>query len=394
MRCRVVSVPTPDPEPIPVVPAPAMTAVVAPAPATTPADWRLSSTPSGSPRLQGTYSDHLDCSALLAAVAGAPGLDPVYLERARALLPELVDPAKIKRFLNALSDAGVVVDIVRIASRSRRCPSCGDDDLIHIDNLGHARLTCPSCSATVADEMPLTVYSGSMNGLGGTGAGCASAGPGESGTGGGGDGDNTITSSSNEHSSSEDRDIFTKCWMCIHGEQNPKLPPDLFDRLDAYFARIGVPSGAEVRAQPVVVNMVGEQSKAGTSAELLHKAFKALQKDLKGQTNSLYSDEFYVRHVYWGWPLPNARPFKERVFRNYARTAAVYDQIPGARATSLNAWFWLFQELRGAGFVISASLFNLPETGKIREWHVEIRKEMCRLASLDGDVPIPFFPTT
>ena len=303
-------------------------------------------------------------------------------------LEDLVDTWKTERDLATLARyfrqcrfAGVTVDVLSELTYQRPCPACPGGQLERHD--GHGTVVCNVCRMSVVDNTPVVMYSGSMNGLGGTGPGCSS-GP----TVGDGSGDfGSTSSSSGDHSSGEDRDNFTRAWLAMHGMQNPKLPPDLFEQLDAYFIRDGRPSGEQVRAQPVIINMYGEQAKEGTSVEALHTALKSFK--LK---QSCYADEFYIRHVYWGWPLPNAFHVRERVFRNYDRTRAVYPFVDGARESSPNASYWLYQELRAAGYEISDHLFSLVRTANILEWHDHIRRQMCILASQDGDEPIEFFP--
>lgn len=271
----------------------------------------------------------------------------------------------------------VEVDIICTPTQAKLCPSCNKPIQ---QRHGESRSVCYQCNITMVDATPITVYSGSMNGLGGTSVGCSNNGSNAT------DGYFDTTSSSSDHTFGEERGNFQRAWDAVHG-RNAKIPEDTFTRLDAYFAREGGKTGEEIRKQPVIINMYGEEAKEGTSVEGLHKALKALRL-------SVYVDEFYIRHAYWGWPLPNAESVKERVFINYERMRRVYPMVEESRESSgLNAMYWMYQCLRGAGFKISPHLFNLVETPKIREWHERVCKRMCELASQDGDVPIPFFPT-
>jgi hypothetical protein len=338
-------------------------------------------------RLAGRHESGFDAS-VLEGVLTHPQVAAVLTESHRAKCleiahrPGLADLVRTIRFFDCLEDESrIVVDVIRVAVQKKTCPTC------HVEFAsGQGKLTCLECGEVVLDATPVTLFSGNMNGLGGTSIGCASN---RSNDGGGGAGDYDAGScvSSSENSNTDEHNTFRKAWDAMHGTHKPRLPVDFFDQLDVYFTRQGRPTGAQVRAQPVIINLYGEQAKEGTSVEALHRALKSLQL-------AFYADEFYIRYVYWGWPLPDASSVRERVFRNYERTRKVYPLIPGARETSkLNAWYWLYQELRGAGFEISPHLFNLVGTEKIREWHDRIREQMCILASQDGDEPIPFFPT-
>jgi len=348
-------------------------------------------------RVKGKYSDNLDISTLCDEIAERLRDDEREKFR-QCALPHLrahassVDKIErdraISRFMRCCEDF-IDVDLIRIAQRTSECPNCGGEmdrlDAVESRALAHVAdgtasnsglIHCAGCKVQMVDTSPITNYGVSSNRLGGVFMSNAGSGDGAEGF------DRAVVS---DHSSYDDRDTFMRAWLAYHGRHNPKLPEDLFRRLDEYFTSIGMLTGEEYRAMPLCENRYGELVKKGTSVERLGNALKALKLPL-------YIDQFYIRHVYWGWPLPDATPFQERVFQNYDRTQRVYALIKGPRGSSLNAQYRLYQELRAAGHACDPHTFDLVTTEKIRETHEHIRKQMCELASRDGGVPIPFFP--
>lgn len=300
-------------------------------------------------------------------------------------------------YFDVLSDF-VSIEIIRLSKRVPTCPTCcceleyidavemnemiGEQESTPAGASAAALAICRMCKVARMDSTPIMNHnssSGGTLGLGGT-LSCSS-----NGGGGDGDGERAVVS---DHCPYDDRDNFTKTWQAYHGMHNPKIPPDLFDRLDTFFVMNGLKTGEEYRAMPVVKNRYNEEIKAGTSVEWLSRALKEL-------SIPLYIDQFYIRHVYWGWPLPNQLHLQEIVFKNYDRTQAVNKHIKKKRHSALNAWYRLYQELKGAGAgpEVHIHTFNLVTTEKIRVEHDEIREDMCRLASLDGGPPIKFFST-
>lgn len=360
-------------------------------------------------RIRGQFSDDLDIPSLCEDIADRIPGDQLArfaeavgdtLDEYKALMDESPRSqgwasrrdAVVSEFLSVCEEF-VEVDLVRIMTRRSLCPGCGlemqrldaveanvvrgtpsECGVAHNTNM----LYCSACNVEIVDRSPITNYGASSNRLGGVFLSGAGAGSGD-----GGEGSERAVVS--DHSSYNDLDTFTRAWLAYHGRHNPKLPSNLFQLLDEYFTKQGMKTGAEYRASPLITNRYGERVKEGTSVERMRDALKALEMPL-------YIDEFYIRHVYWGWPLPDATAFQELVFKNYDRTQRVFPLVKEARKSSLNAWYRLYQELRAAGHECHPHTFNLVTTDKIRQWHDRVRSKMCELANRDGGVEIPFFP--
>jgi hypothetical protein len=361
-------------------------------------EWRVECV-DGRVRIMGSYNEDLDLYGIMDDVSKY--IDPAYAEVMRSDLGELASKKTdmtggeceeiIFYFLDGLKDYIDEVSIVQVVPHRRlTCLICGDRmtelDMIqtHVesfslyDNGISSVAKCNSCGTLMTDNVPIVNYGPSMSGLGGTLS--SSMGGGRS------DGSDSVERAVvSDHNSYDDKDNFTKAWRAFHGMHNPKLPEDLFEKLDEYFVLNGLKTGAEYRAMPLVTNIYGEKVKEGTSSKRMFEALRAIG-------YPLYLDMFYIRNVYWGWPLPNALHLKEIVFRNYDRTQNVYKYLKGTRKSSLNAQYRLYQELRAAGYKCSHQSFNIVETGKILALHDEVRREMCRLASQDGGGVIEFFP--
>lgn len=87
---------------------------------------------------------------------------------------------------------------------------------------------------------------------------------------------------------------FLKAFKRYQGLEHHKIPNSLYQELDAYFTKLGYPTGEEIRQLPL-----DSQGRRGpTNRYLLRKALFDL-----GYTR-YYEDIGYIAKIYWDWSLP------------------------------------------------------------------------------------------
>ncbi len=176
----------------------------------------------------------------------------------------------------------------------------------------------------------------------------------------------------------DDRDNFYKALLRYQGKQQNRLPDNLKDVLDKYFASFGLPVSEEVRKMPL--NSDGK-TRGATTREMIYRA-------LYETGNAVYYEDVnLICHLYWGWVLPDVSHLEEIIMDDYDRTQKIYEKIPKHRKSNLNTQYRLFKHLQARGWPCSISDFKIVKTREILEYHDATWEIMATEAGL------PFIPT-
>lgn len=176
----------------------------------------------------------------------------------------------------------------------------------------------------------------------------------------------------------DDRETFYRRLLRFQGKQSNKLPlPHLFEALDRYFLRLGLPGGEQVRALP----HLADGTKPGTSCAMM---IKALQEE---GFADCYDDRNLVMHLYWGWNLPDISHLEERIMQDYDSTQKVFERLKKGKKSSINGEFRQFKHLELVGYPCNESMFRIIKTRDTLERTEETWRQMCEGAGL------PFIPT-
>jgi uncharacterized Zn finger protein (UPF0148 family) len=106
-----------------------------------------------------------------------------------------------------------------------------------------------------------------------------------------------------------------------------------------------------------------------------------------------YPDINYIMHMYIGTPLPDYSVYKEQVLEKYTAFLQVYDQIPKARTSALNAQYTIHKILQLLGCKTSPGDFKMTKGYETLCEYERIWKEACtRLGGADHGWPfVPSF---
>jgi len=174
------------------------------------------------------------------------------------------------------------------------------------------------------------------------------------------------------HSGYENSGNFEKKMARKQGKLHSDIPPNLFEKLDAYFVSQGYKTGEEIRAQECLPN--GE--KKGTSLEILTKALSSIK------MSNLYGDSDYICHVYWGWTLLNFEEYEKDLVDLYHRTQNVYNSMESkSREAALNTEVRLYLQLLSLGFKVDRSRFRFQESQDSLEFHQKAWSYMCAMTN-------------
>lgn len=164
----------------------------------------------------------------------------------------------------------------------------------------------------------------------------------------------------------EDRSTFIRAFERAQGQKIGKIPEKLYEMLDEYFLRKGIPEGKKIKEYPTLPN--GKKPK--TSVDLLSEA-------LSSTGNAAYYDSIpMIAHVYWGWELPNLSEYREGVISDYDATQKVYEEIK-ERESSLNVQIRLYLHLRARDYPCDWSDFKILTSRESLEYHHRMWKIMC-----------------
>lgn len=171
----------------------------------------------------------------------------------------------------------------------------------------------------------------------------------------------------------DDRETFYRRLLRFQGKQSNKLPlPQLFEALDRYFSRLGLPTGEQVRALP----HLPDGTKPGTSCAMM---IKALQEE---GFADCYDDRNLVMHLYWGWTLPDISHLEEQIMQDYDATQKVFERLKKGKKSSINGEYRQFKHLELVGYPCDESMFRIIKTRDTLERTEETWRQMCEGAGL------------
>jgi len=156
----------------------------------------------------------------------------------------------------------------------------------------------------------------------------------------------------------KDRETFIKNLARVTGTCVDKIPPNLYEQLDKFFAEKGFYSGAQIRAMPHLPN----GKKPHTSVELLNSALSATS------NAEFYRSHFSIAHQYWGWKLWDLSAIHEGLIEDYDKTQLVHNVIK-ERDSSLNINIRTYWHLRARGFPCQPTDFKWPITPESLKYH-------------------------
>lgn len=198
--------------------------------------------------------------------------------------------------------------------------------------------------------------------------------------------DSTRTSSNNKNDY-EDRENFYKTAIRFACKQSKTFHVKLEEDLDEHFSRNGIPSGEEVRSQPLI-----KGRKKGVNFQMMVKALTTLSKPIKPELayRSVYSDYYediwLIMHTYWGFDAHDIMPLIPRLMEIYDDTQDVYNSMTlverGGRDASPNTQFRLLVELLAVGYPCTKADFKLQIQQDSLENHQRVWKIMCYRAGL------------
>jgi hypothetical protein len=182
----------------------------------------------------------------------------------------------------------------------------------------------------------------------------------------------------NNNTDDESIDNFLRAFIRYQGLQPDHPDDELYDELDAYFARHDRPSGDEIKALPL--NSRGRRG--DTDHKMLWNALSQIGH------SEYYEDANLIGHVYWGWTLPNVMHLKERIIDKYNKTQKVFYQIPAeerGRNSSLGTQYRLWRHLQLEGHECYMDEFKIAENPESVRLHNKLWRLMCEGTS-DPDI--------
>lgn len=173
------------------------------------------------------------------------------------------------------------------------------------------------------------------------------------------------TSLRNEYS---DFGNFWKTLRRYQGLQPNRIPKDLYNALDVYFAKRCRPSKEEIREMPL--NDRG--FRGDTDLKMLYEALSST-----GYTDN-YEDANLIGHIYWDWKLPDVRHLESIIMSDYERTQKVLNKLPNKdRKSSLGTQYRLFKHLELRGHQCRKEDFKIAEMLESLEFHDYTWQKMC-----------------
>lgn len=143
----------------------------------------------------------------------------------------------------------------------------------------------------------------------------------------------------------------------------------VFDLLDAYFTKLGLPTGDEIKALPLDVN----GRRGGTDHSMLYSALS------KAGLSDYYEDANLIGHVYWGWTLPDISHLIPALAAMYIDTQRVFHSMPVEtrnRSSSLSIPFRIWKSLAELGYVRPVSEFKVASNPDSLRVHNQLWERM------------------
>jgi hypothetical protein len=165
----------------------------------------------------------------------------------------------------------------------------------------------------------------------------------------------------------EDRDNFFKAVRRYQGKQSNKIPESLYETLDEYFNKYGMPVSAVIKERLLDKNGRRE----GSSRNLLFRALFDINR------SAYYEDVNLIGHIYWGWTLPDVSDLESIIMEDYDLSQHIFERIKKDRKSCLNSQYRLFKHLQRLGHSCSESDFKIITTRDIIEYHELIWRQIC-----------------
>lgn len=269
-------------------------------------------------------------------------------KRKRETMDDMIRHRTISRYLDLARDY-IEIDVIRIIRARNECRHCNRtlDDVVPSPD---GSFTCPGCLAQIEYTTKIPVLSDSINKAG------------------------------HQQNNYKDKGNFEKALKRYQGKQLNNLPPDIEERLDEYFGRLGMTLGSTVKELPFT--KCGRK-KPGTSRTVMTEALK--RTGMSGH----YKDIDLVCHIYWGWKLPDISHIEEKIMSDYDEVKNAFEKVKGdERKSCLNTQYVLFRLLQRNGHPCNFSDFKIVTTGSIFRYYQVKWKEICTIL---GWRCIPFY---
>jgi len=231
----------------------------------------------------------------------------------------------------AIANEYVPLDICRVALHRSGCVACGAPIETEILTTFDHKV----CSRCGAEQMQLITTKVSK------------------------DSARTVASSEKQDESIKN---FLKAFDNYQGIETERIPDELYEALDAYFATLRKPTGAQVRALPL-----NERGRRGeTDSQML---WHALQET---GYNAYYRHSNKIAKEYWGWVLPNVQSLRDIIIEDYHKTQAVFHKIPPeerSRESALGTEYRLWRHLQMRGHECYMDEFRIARDSRSLRIH-------------------------
>lgn len=176
-----------------------------------------------------------------------------------------------------------------------------------------------------------------------------------------------------KHSESEYNPAITfmKDVGYIQGKFDEPLPPDMFEKIDAYFTSRGI-LRKNIMSRPLDDDGIRE----GTTLDMMMTAFEACG------FSPLFKRAAYMCKLYWGWRLPDLEPYIESMMKIYNAFIAAYKKVPKERKSNLPTQMLVLETATRAGAPITHRMFKLPKTVPSKTECEMLRLKTCLLSDM------------
>jgi hypothetical protein len=186
--------------------------------------------------------------------------------------------------------------------------------------------------------------------------------------------------SSNNKNDYEDRENFQRAAIRFACKQNKSFHPNLELDLDVYFVKLGVGTGAEIKAKPSI-----KGRKKGVNFQMMITALSYLSKATNGEYkyrevySDYYEDAWLIMVNYWGFAPNDIMKYIPELLEKYDKTQEEYINMTpaerGGRNASLNTQYRLLVLLLAVGYPCSKADFKIQKESL--DNHQRLWKKMC-----------------
>jgi len=175
---------------------------------------------------------------------------------------------------------------------------------------------------------------------------------------------------------------FMKTFMRYQGLQPENPPQKLYEELDEYFVKRGLPIGSEVS----VMSLDRWGKRGDTNIEMLKHALSSINR------SEYLEDMNLIGKEYWNWKLPELMHLQAQLIDHYNKTQVGFYQIPAEekeRSSSLGTQWRLWKQLVLLGHECRPEDFKIPKNTDSLRQHEKLWRKMCELAD---DPEIRYIP--